>query len=126
MSWEPLFHLLGDYYPELVCDFYATLLHKIYKNFQIIISTAKRVRSVLDRVCLVTILGIRDEGHMVNVDSNRKTIQVDPDWSYEATSNRFQIRPHLGQRRAILHGGGFPNLLPPSLSKFLWTHFSAK
>ncbi|KAI5658002.1 hypothetical protein M9H77_26795 [Catharanthus roseus] len=41
---------------------------------------------------LASILGIRDEGNiMVTIDSNRMTIQDDPDWTYEATSNQLQI-----------------------------------
>lgn len=29
VGWEPLLHLSGDYYPDLVCEFYATMLHKM-------------------------------------------------------------------------------------------------
>lgn len=66
---EPLLHLSGDNYPNLVREFYATVLHKIDKTLQTIISTMKRVH----------IVGIRNEGNTNTVDFNRKTLQEDLD-----------------------------------------------
>lgn len=35
----------------------------------------KRVRIILDKACLASILGIRDEGNTATIDSNRKSVQ---------------------------------------------------
>ncbi|KAI5672110.1 hypothetical protein M9H77_12474 [Catharanthus roseus] len=75
-------------------------------------SGVKGVRIILDRVRIVSVLGIKDEGNTVTVDSDKKSIQEDPDWSYEVTYNRLRIRQYLGDRRCILHGGDFSQLLP--------------
>lgn len=79
MGQEPVFHISGDYYPDLVRDFYANMLYKTDKDLQTIITTVKGVHIILDRVRLMTILGIRDEGESATVDSKRKTIYENRD-----------------------------------------------
>lgn len=49
IDWEPLFHLSGDYYLDLVREFYATMLHKTDKTLKTIISPVKGVHIVLDK-----------------------------------------------------------------------------
>lgn len=49
MGCEPLLHLWSDYYPDLNHEFYVTMLYKIDKTLETIISIAKGVRIVLDR-----------------------------------------------------------------------------
>lgn len=75
MGREMLLHLSGDYYPNLVCQFYATMLYIMDKNLRTIISIVKRVCIILDRMRLASILGIRNT---VAIDSDKKTIQEDP------------------------------------------------
>lgn len=75
IGWKPLLPFSGDEYPELVREFYATMLHKTDKNLQATIFTVKEVHIISDRVRLATILGIRDDENTITVDSNRKTIQ---------------------------------------------------
>ncbi|KAI5682242.1 hypothetical protein M9H77_03470 [Catharanthus roseus] len=58
---------------------------------------------VLDKECLSSILGIRNEGNTITIDSNKKTINKDPDWNYEATCDRLEIRPHSGDHGRVLH-----------------------
>lgn len=82
---------MDDYYPDLVLEFYATMLHKIDNDLPTIISTVKVVRIILDRARLATFLGIRDEGNMVTVDSNNKTILEDSDWSYAVISSHLKF-----------------------------------
>lgn len=77
-GWELLLHISRNYYSELVREFYANIFHKIDKDLSTIISTVKGVRMVLDKSCLASILGIRDDGNIVTVDSNRKSINGDP------------------------------------------------
>ncbi|KAI5667374.1 hypothetical protein M9H77_17227 [Catharanthus roseus] len=49
LGWVPLQHIYGNYYPELVREFYANMTNKTNKDLQTIISTVKRVRIVHDR-----------------------------------------------------------------------------
>ncbi|KAI5681686.1 hypothetical protein M9H77_02914 [Catharanthus roseus] len=83
LGWVPFIRILDDYYPDLVQEFYANITHKTNKDLQNIISTVKRVRIILDRECLATILWILDAGNSVIVDSNRKIIEEDPDWNFD-------------------------------------------
>ncbi|KAI5676992.1 hypothetical protein M9H77_07942 [Catharanthus roseus] len=95
IGWMPLLYLSGDHYPDLVPEFYATMLHKTDKNIQTIISTVKGVRMVFDRARLVIILGIRDEGNTIIVDFNRKTIQEDPNWKNLSGTRVLSLLTHL-------------------------------
>ncbi|KAI5649779.1 hypothetical protein M9H77_35784 [Catharanthus roseus] len=61
---------------------------------------------MLSRDCLISILGIRDEGNL------------DLEWNYEVTCDCFSIRLHLMDRHRILHRGNFPTLLPHALTYF--------
>ncbi|KAI5676359.1 hypothetical protein M9H77_07309 [Catharanthus roseus] len=92
LGFETLLHIFGDYHPNLVCEFYTNMLYKMGAS--------------------ASILGIRDEGNTGTVDSNRKTFNKDSDWSYEATCDRLEIRPRPFDRRRILHGDDFSQLLP--------------
>ncbi|KAI5664452.1 hypothetical protein M9H77_23775 [Catharanthus roseus] len=49
LGWVPLLRLFGDYYPDLVREFYANMLHKMDKDLPTIISHVKGVRIVLGR-----------------------------------------------------------------------------
>lgn len=71
------------------------MFHKTYKELSTIISVVKGVRINLDKARLASILGIRDGGNTVKVDSNRKSVYEDPNWHYEATCTHLSIRPHL-------------------------------
>lgn len=68
-----------------------------------------------------SLLGLRDEGELVIVDSNLKMIEEDPEWSYEATCGKLRIRPRQGDRKAILHGVSFLTSFPMPLPTFLVT-----
>lgn len=111
MSWESLLHFSSDY-SHLVREFYTTMLHKRDKTPETIISTVKGVRIVLDRTHLATILSLRDAGNMFTVDSKRKTVQEDLDWSYKVTSNRLQIHSCLRDRDVSLIGVIFSTFYP--------------
>lgn len=78
-SWKPLLRISSDYYPDLVHEFYANILHKVDKDFSSIISTVKGECTILDKEHLASILGIRDEENTTTVDSNRKRIDEDLD-----------------------------------------------
>lgn len=94
MGREPILHLSGDYYPDLVKEFYANMKHKTNRTFPTVIPSIKGVRIVLDREHLSHILGIWDEEEPVTIHINSIVIEEDPDWSYEATSSWLQILPH--------------------------------
>ncbi|KAI5676159.1 hypothetical protein M9H77_07109 [Catharanthus roseus] len=51
LCWKPLLPFSGDEYPELVREFYATMLHKTDKNLQATIFTVKEVHIISDRDC---------------------------------------------------------------------------
>lgn len=78
----------------------------------------KRLELCWDRVPLASILGISNEENRVTIDSNRKSVQEVLDWIYEVTTNCLQIHPCPRDRRCILHGGDFPDLLPRVLAYF--------
>lgn len=118
LGWEPLLYIYGTYYPELVHEFYANVLYKMDKNLSTIISIVKGVCIVLDREHLASILGIRDERNTITIDSNRKTIDKDRDWSYKTTYDRPEIQPRLFYRQRILHRSDFSRLLPRVLTYF--------
>lgn len=46
MDWEPHLRLLGDYYHDLIHEFYATMLHNTDKTLQTIIFMVKGIRRV--------------------------------------------------------------------------------
>ncbi|KAI5664173.1 hypothetical protein M9H77_23496 [Catharanthus roseus] len=125
-SWVgfPFFASSSEYYPDLVREFYANMTHKTDKDLQIITSTIKGVRIILHRERLLSILGILGNGNIVIVDSNRKTIDEDPDWNFDAACSRFDTRPQAMDCCRILHGGNFPPFLGPCL--FLWTRTCSK
>lgn len=107
-----------DYYPNLAREFYTNLKHMI-ENSTLSFLQLKESRLILARRNFAHILGIRDEGHQVTVDTNAKTIEEDLHLSYEATCSRLRIRPCLRDRRAILNGGDFPNIFPLNLAFFM-------
>lgn len=118
LGWVPLLLLYGNYYPNLVREFYANMTYKTDKDLEIIFSTLKGVRIILTRERLISILGIQDEGNMVTIDSNKKSIDKDPDWSIDASCQCFGIWPCSIHRCRIFHVGDFRTLLPRALSYF--------
>lgn len=91
-----------------------------------IISIVNEIRIILDRERLVSILGIRDEGNTVTIDSNNKSIDEDPDCDYASTCSRLRIRAHPGNRRRILHESDFSQLLSKVLTYFFGHTFEQK
>ncbi|KAI5677949.1 hypothetical protein M9H77_08899 [Catharanthus roseus] len=77
LGWEPLLHISKNYYPKL------------------------EVRIALDRKRLSSIIGIPDAGNTMTIDSNKKTIDKDPDWNYEATCDYLEIRPRPSDRHYL-------------------------
>ncbi|KAI5675898.1 hypothetical protein M9H77_06848 [Catharanthus roseus] len=96
------------------------MTHITNTDLQTLVSTIKTVRIILDKERQVTILGIPDNGNSVTVDSNRKTIDEDPDWNFDTACNLFEIWPQALDHCRIIHGGDFPNLLHRALVYFLW------
>lgn len=107
MGWEPLLHLYCVYYPGIVRELYINMVYKMDKDLSITISVVKGVRINLDRVRLVSILGIFYKGNAVSVDSNWKSIQEDPDRSYKMTTNRLEIHPRRGIADIFFMGVNF-------------------
>ncbi|KAI5676756.1 hypothetical protein M9H77_07706 [Catharanthus roseus] len=58
-----------------------------------------RVRVVLNRECLSSILGIPGAVNTITVDSNKEIVDEDLDWNYEVTCNRLEIWPRSCDRR---------------------------
>lgn len=79
MGWELVLHLSGDYYPDVVREFYDNMFHKTDRDLPSIISTVKVVLIVLDREFLSLNLGIRDQGELITIDTNSKIIEEDLD-----------------------------------------------
>ncbi|KAI5676993.1 hypothetical protein M9H77_07943 [Catharanthus roseus] len=52
-----LLRLSGEFYPDLIYELYANMLHKMDKDLETIISTVKGVRIILTRKRLTSILG---------------------------------------------------------------------
>ncbi|KAI5676129.1 hypothetical protein M9H77_07079 [Catharanthus roseus] len=107
----PLLHISGDYYPDLVREFYANMTHQMNKDLRSITSNVKGVRITLNRERLASILRIPNNGNSITVDSNRKTIDEDLDWNFDIACSRFEIRPRALDRHRIIRGDNFPNLL---------------
>ncbi|KAI5652344.1 hypothetical protein M9H77_29531 [Catharanthus roseus] len=83
LGWVPLLCFFGNFYLDLVCEFYASMLHKTEKDLKTIISTIKGVRIILTREHLASVLGISDEENLVTVDSKKKAIDKDSEWNYD-------------------------------------------
>ncbi|KAI5664043.1 hypothetical protein M9H77_23366 [Catharanthus roseus] len=121
LGWFPLLPLFGDYYPDLVREFYANMLHKMDKDLPTIISHAKGVRIVLERDCLVSIIGIPNNGNTTTVDLNKRSKDKDPDWNFDAGCSRFNIQHWALDHCRIIYGGDFLYLLPRALA-YLFVH----
>ncbi|KAI5663397.1 hypothetical protein M9H77_22720 [Catharanthus roseus] len=91
LEYAPFMHVSGNYYPELVSEFYENMFYKMDKHLSTIISTVKGVRILFDKEHLAFIMGIRDKGITVTIDSNKKSINEGLDWNYEVTCNRLEI-----------------------------------
>lgn len=72
------------------------MFHKMNKDFSTLISGVKGVHIILGWIHLASILVIRDERNTLTIDSNKKSVQEDSDWKYEATTNHFKIHPRPG------------------------------
>ncbi|KAI5676236.1 hypothetical protein M9H77_07186 [Catharanthus roseus] len=83
LGWVPLLRLSGDYYPNLVREFYVNILHKMDKDLPTIISHVKGVRIILEKGRLTSILGIPNNGNIVTMDSNMRSIDEDPNWNFD-------------------------------------------
>lgn len=59
-GWETLLCISGHYYPELVREFYENIFNKMDKDLSTIIFVVKKVKIVLDREPLASILEITD------------------------------------------------------------------
>ncbi|KAI5681711.1 hypothetical protein M9H77_02939 [Catharanthus roseus] len=121
----PLLRPSGDYYLDLVQEFYANMLHKMDKDLPTIISHIKGVRIVLERDRLASILGILENGNTVTMDSNRRAVDEDANWTFDVACSRFNIHHLALDRRRIIHGGDFPSLLPRALA-YLFGHILVK
>ncbi|KAI5668604.1 hypothetical protein M9H77_18457 [Catharanthus roseus] len=86
------------------------MTHKMNKDLQTIISTETSG----------TILGIPKTGNSITVASNKITINEDPDWNFDTACSHFEIQPWALDRRRIIHGGNFLNLLHRALAYFFW------
>ncbi|KAI5681227.1 hypothetical protein M9H77_02454 [Catharanthus roseus] len=106
------------YYPDLVLEFYANILHKMDKDLPTIISHVKGVRIVLERDRLASILGILDNGNTITVDSNRRAINDETNWNFDVACSNFNIQHRTLDLKRIIHRGTFPSLLPRALAYF--------
>ncbi|KAI5681532.1 hypothetical protein M9H77_02760 [Catharanthus roseus] len=59
-----------------------------------------------------------NEGISVTVDSNKNTIDEDPDWNFDVACNFYDIWPCAMDRHRLLHRGDFRSLIPCALSYF--------
>ncbi|KAI5672639.1 hypothetical protein M9H77_13003 [Catharanthus roseus] len=96
-------------------------------DLETIISTVKGFRIILTKEHLASILGIEDEGNSVTVDSKKKTIDENPDWSYDVACNRFDIHPHLMDHRVSSMVVIFPlfSLVPSLISSVIFVSFTS-
>lgn len=94
MDWENLLTLCNEYYSNLVCEFYANMLHKHDKKLPTIISSVKRVRITFSRDSIANLLGFRDEGNPMTVDTNLKMNAEDPEFA--ETYHGLCIRRYSG------------------------------
>ncbi|KAI5681001.1 hypothetical protein M9H77_02228 [Catharanthus roseus] len=88
------------------------------KDLPAIISHVKVVRIVLERDHLSSILGISDNGNTLTVDSNRRSIDEDPDWNFNVACICFNIQQQVVYHRRIIHRGDLPSLLLRALAYF--------
>lgn len=93
---KALLHISCVYYFDLISEFYANMFHNTDKDLSTTILTVKGDRIILETESLASIMGIRDKGNTVTIDFNRESIDENPDWSYEETSNNLEIRPRPG------------------------------
>lgn len=75
---------ISVFYPDHLRKLYVNIFHTTDKELSTIISSVNGVTIILDRAHLGSTLGIRDEGSTVTLESNRKSVHDNPDWSYEA------------------------------------------
>ncbi|KAI5675964.1 hypothetical protein M9H77_06914 [Catharanthus roseus] len=94
------------------------MTHKTNKDLRTIISTVKGVRIILNREHLASILGILDDGNSVTVNSNKKTINKDIDWSFDMACSRFEILSRALDHSIIIHMSNFSNPLYRALTYF--------
>ncbi|KAI5681035.1 hypothetical protein M9H77_02262 [Catharanthus roseus] len=80
------------------------MTHKTNKDLQTIISTVKGVKIIRDKECLAYILGIPENENTVTIDFNRKSIDEDLDWNFDATCSHLEIWPRAINRRRIIYG----------------------
>lgn len=65
MCWENLLSLRGEYYPDLLREFYANMLRKHNKHLHAIISSVKGIHIALTRESLANRLGLRDASTLI-------------------------------------------------------------
>ncbi|KAI5681011.1 hypothetical protein M9H77_02238 [Catharanthus roseus] len=118
-GWVPLLRLSGDYYPDLVREFYTNMLHKMDKDLPTIISQGKGVRIIVERDRVASILGIPDNRNTVTVDQNRRSIDEDPDWNFDAAYSRFNIQHRALYRSRIIGAIFHPSSHGLSLTSFV-------
>lgn len=78
LGWGPILQLSGDYYPELVIEFYANIENKEEKYESTINSMVKGVEIQVTNDVIVELLGVRDDGHRFGMV--RDMVPYDSTW----------------------------------------------
>ncbi|KAI5663121.1 hypothetical protein M9H77_22444 [Catharanthus roseus] len=101
MGWNSLVTMTGEYYSNLVREFYANMFFK-YDPYKIDTTTiVKGVRIHLDRAILAQILGVPNEGHSVFYERGFTSIFADSTWVYYDTLARFGVQSQAVGKRVL-------------------------
>ncbi|KAI5680947.1 hypothetical protein M9H77_02174 [Catharanthus roseus] len=95
MEWDSLVTMTGDYYPNLVREFYANIFFKFDPYKTDITTSFKKVG----------ILGIPDEGHSIFYERASTSIFSDSNWVYSESLAIFGVKAQAVGKRVVKSNG---------------------
>ena len=95
-QWEEMTTLRGDYYPELVKEFYANMENKGDADYTSLATIVRGHNIVVTTSSLASLFGLPNEGTRLHVKI-RKVFR-DPRWDVQAALAHFDIRRDHKQR----------------------------
>ena len=90
LGWRRLLYLEGEYYPDLVKQFYANIEEKQRKFKYPIISWVKGVMVVITGEMISDMLGLPMVGEPL--DFNRDMVTSDPSWKIQEAEQHFNVK----------------------------------
>ncbi|KAF3445994.1 hypothetical protein FNV43_RR11172 [Rhamnella rubrinervis] len=91
LEWAPVLNFEGNYYPRVVCEFYANIENKEDAGVSRVLSFVKRCRIELGCVILARILGVRNQGP--SVEFVKDTVLSDRQYKLTGALVRLHYSP---------------------------------